>query len=297
MPKIIMTKGLPGSGKSHWAKDVVKNDSTWKRINKDELRAMIDDGKWTAENEKIVLQVRNELMNLFMDKELNIIVDDTNFDEKHETYLRYVIEDFNRAFEGAAHYDFEIKEFNTAVGTCLERDAARSKPVGEKVILGMYNRYVAKPFVARKQDTKLPHCIVVDIDGTVATNPDRSPYDSTKLHEDKPIPSVIELINRYVADPHSGIKQDTTIIFLTGRDEKTRKVTEDWLDEEFGDYELFMRPEGEKRSDFIIKKEILEKDILPHYQVDFVLEDRTRNVKMMRDDLGLKVLQVAEGNF
>ena len=46
MIKVYITKGLPGSGKSTWAKETVdKYPNSYKRINKDDLRAMIDNSK------------------------------------------------------------------------------------------------------------------------------------------------------------------------------------------------------------------------------------------------------------
>lgn len=41
MPKLLVLKGLPASGKSTYAKELVNKG--WKRVNKDDLRAMIDD--------------------------------------------------------------------------------------------------------------------------------------------------------------------------------------------------------------------------------------------------------------
>lgn len=38
MIKVIMTKGLPASGKSTWAKQLIEeNPNVYKRINKDDL--------------------------------------------------------------------------------------------------------------------------------------------------------------------------------------------------------------------------------------------------------------------
>ena len=53
---------------------------------------------------------------------------------------------------------------------------------------------------------------------------------------------------------------------------------------------------GNKLDDTIIKKDIYEQWIKPRFNVRFVLDDRDRVVKMWREQ-GLKVLQVAEGDF
>jgi hypothetical protein len=56
-----------------------------------------------------------------------------------------------------------------------------------------------------------------------------------------------------------------------------------------------VRP-GDMRNDSIVKEEIYEEHIKPRFNVRFVLDDRDRVVKMWREN-GLKVLQVAEGDF
>jgi len=53
--KVLILKGLPASGKSTYAKELVAKGN-WKRINKDDLRAMLDCSKWSKANEKFVLQ-------------------------------------------------------------------------------------------------------------------------------------------------------------------------------------------------------------------------------------------------
>lgn len=59
-----------------------------------------------------------------------------------------------------------------------------------------------------------------------------------------------------------------------------------------------MRKAGDKRNDAIVKQEIWENDISGsgRFDVFFVLDDRNRVVEMWREQ-GLKVLQVAEGDF
>ena len=58
--KIILTRGLPASGKSSWAKEFVKNSNgKAKRINKDLLREMIDSSVYSKPNEKFILEIRD----------------------------------------------------------------------------------------------------------------------------------------------------------------------------------------------------------------------------------------------
>src|SRR5574343_600920 len=105
--KIIMLKGLPASGKSTWAKEQVDlGKGKVKRVNKDDLRAMLDNGRWSKANEKDVLDYRNCVVVNTILAGQTVIVDDTNLSPKHEAELRKI------AYEHVA--EFEVKEFKIA---------------------------------------------------------------------------------------------------------------------------------------------------------------------------------------
>lgn len=132
-------------------------------------------------------------------------------------------------------------------------------------------------------------CIICDIDGTIAALGDRSPFDWTRVGEDKPIQVIINLL--------AILHPVYTIILFSGRDGSCRDLTEQWLQEHQVPYhELLMRKAGDKRKDCIVKQEMYETHIVPRYEVEFVLDDRKQVVDMWRG-LGLTCLQVAEGNF
>jgi predicted kinase len=57
--KIIMAIGLPGSGKSTWAKQYQAEHPDTMHINKDELCAMLHYGKHSLGRENFVLQVHD----------------------------------------------------------------------------------------------------------------------------------------------------------------------------------------------------------------------------------------------
>src|SRR5687768_1236213 len=86
---IILTKGLPGCGKTTWAKQLQgAHPPQYKRINKDDLRAMLDNGLWSGGNEKMVLKARDVLINLALDAGKHAIIDDTNLNPVHEAHIR-----------------------------------------------------------------------------------------------------------------------------------------------------------------------------------------------------------------
>ncbi len=134
-----------------------------------------------------------------------------------------------------------------------------------------------------------PTAIIVDVDGTLAHMNGRSPYDPSKYHEDTVDEVVRNLVHRYA--------NDHIIIVCSGRDDTYRDVTAQWLDDNGVDWEhLIMRKGGDRRNDALVKQELYERHIAPNYDVQFVLDDRNRVVNMWRS-LGLKCLQVADGDF
>ena len=136
-------------------------------------------------------------------------------------------------------------------------------------------------------------CILVDVDGTLAKMKrgpgERSPYDWHRVNEDQPNRPIINLVNT-LCDVY-------TIIILTGRDGIALEDTKKWL-KEYGVYydEIYIRPEGNTQKDSIIKHNIYVNHILPHYDVEFVLDDRDQVVNLWRS-IGLTCLQVDYGNF
>lgn len=134
MNKVIILKGLPGSGKSTWAKQMLeKYPGQYKRVNKDDLRAMLDNTIWSKKNEQFVLKIRNSIILAALEDGADVIVDDTNLHPKHERAIRELV-------QGKA--EIEIKFFHCDLLTCIARNANRPHPVSEGVIRGMYNRFL-----------------------------------------------------------------------------------------------------------------------------------------------------------
>jgi len=135
MLEVIILKGLPGSGKSTWAKKKMQdNPGKYKSVNKDALRDMLDSGQFSKDNESFVTKVRNFIIFAALEQGKNVIVDDTNFNPIHKKKIRDLAHGYAVV---------KIKEFNVDVDECIRRDAVRENSVGEKVIRSMYNKYVA----------------------------------------------------------------------------------------------------------------------------------------------------------
>lgn len=296
MPTLTITKGLPGSGKSYWAKEQVKQSKgKVKRVNKDDLRNMIDAGEWSRELEQnIVHAERCTVINLLADG-FDVIVDNTHLGGDHEEYYRGLARD--------CEYFFDIKDFtDVPLEICIARDEARPNPVGKKVIMRMYNAALkGKSDVAQYTppvyDPDLPFCVIVDIDGTLAHGTGRSMYDFAKVYTDAVDIAVRDLVQLHAKpDEATGIPH-SYVVLLSGREETCRKETEGWLKDNNIPYdELYMRPAGDNRDDTIVKGELYDKYIAGRYNVRVIYDDRNKVVKMWREQ-GLKVLQVQDGNF
>lgn len=299
--KFYVTQGLPASGKTTWAKNFIKeknnSDKTnyYKRINKDDLREMLDVSIWNKTNEKFVLSVRDNIIKNAMERGLNIISDDTNLHEKHIKDFKNMIDEFNSSQKDYV-YELEIVDFtHVSRDECIQRDKSREKSVGEQVIRTMYNQFLKKEAKMNliPVDPDKKRCILCDLDGTLAWCDNRSPYDTSKCAEDSVNYSILHLLNIYL---DSGAFD---IIFVTGRERQYEDATRTFLEEKCGlsrlDYKLYMRDRKDIK-DNEVKEKILKEDILPFYNVSFVLEDRDRVVKMYREN-GVQCFQVKEGNY
>lgn len=136
MPKLIVLQGLPGSGKTTWARDYVKGRKDYVIVNRDSLRNMRGD-YWITEQENLITEIEDMCIELSLRKGYNVIVDATNF------------RGLNRFRDITAHFidpiDVELKIFNTSLEECILRDSKRESPVGESVIKNMYEKYLKQP--------------------------------------------------------------------------------------------------------------------------------------------------------
>lgn len=278
MTTLFITVGLPGSGKTTWAKE----QTTCKRVNRDDIRAMLDNGKWSPSNEKLVTQVRDHTIITALAKH-NVICDDTNLSPKVQEHLKALAQSV-----GAKTQIVDFTHVN--VEECVKRDLLRPRSVGEKVIRDMWERYL-KPDLTVSLNVRNPEAIIVDLDGTLAHMNGRGPYDfDASVLTDTLDIHVYRLIKHYK-------KIGVRVIICSGRDSVCREYTQQWL-HTFGiEYDaLFMRPQGDQRKDSVVKREILVRDIAPTWYPILVVDDRQQVVDMWRE-AGLICWQTAKGNF
>jgi predicted kinase len=291
--EVLILQGLPASGKSTWSREFIKSNPGWKRVNKDDLRRMLDAGVWSKHNEKFIVMMRDNLIHNCLANGHNVIVDDTNFEPKH----------IERVSKIASQYSATVsnRTFNVDPKECIKRNELRPEHerVPEKVIWDMYNRYVRPTeYVDQspaQQDESLPHAVICDLDGTLALMGDRSPYDCIKCGSDELNVAVHRLLRAYTD------QKDCDVFFFSGRNEGCREETLAWLRKYNWPVRIYqslvMRKEQDNRKDAVVKLEMYNEHIRGKYHVDFVLDDRDQVVEMWRKTLGLTCLQVNYGNF
>lgn len=281
-PKLLALKGLPGSGKTTFAKELV--DDGWIRVNKDDLRAMLHNSHFSKNNEAFILSLRDEIIIRGLVNGKNVVVDDTNLDPKHAVQFESIASEFLA--------DYSEKFFDTPVEECIKRNSFRKDPVPEKVIWDMYHRYLQPPTtqIPVEEDDR-EEAIIADVDGTLAHIVNgRSPYDASRAMEDE-LDDAVSVITAMAYQ--NGYK----VIILTGRSAEHKQVTIDWLEENGVPYdEIYTRESGDNTKDAIVKRDLYRRHVEPKYRVKFVLDDRNQVVDMWRS-LGLKCLQVQPGDF
>ncbi|MEU4642552.1 AAA family ATPase [Micromonospora sp. NPDC023814] len=298
MARLIATRGLPASGKTTFARTL---QPSVVRVNRDDLRRMLHGERlFTQWAEWQVTVVQRAQVEALLRARADVCVDDTNLRSR-------TLRDW--ADLAARHgAEFEVHDFtDVPLAECLRRDAARPEAdrVGEAWIRRLHERYLegralplpvpqartGRPATVHAPSTEPPEIVLVDIDGTVALNVSRSPYDMTRVDEDEPNPAVIAAVRAMHAAGYG-------VVFCSGRDATARPATEAWLARHVRVpyLDLHLRAVGDNRKDSVVKQEIYEHEVRDRYRVVGVFDDRQQVVRMWRA-LGLTVFQVAEGDF
>lgn len=293
MQKLIYTVGLPASGKDTWAiKKIGQNTNRIKRVNKDLLREMLDDSKWSKGNEAFILKMRDLIIEEALCDGYDVICTDTNFAPKHKERFHEIANELKKL-----GHDIKVEEqfFDVDPDTCIERDLKRQKSVGQKVIMGMYDRYLRKPTNTSLRNIdnfnpKLPKAIICDLDGTLCLYNDlglKARHYDRDFINDKPNRVVLDLLDRY--------RDDHVLIIFSGRNGKHEKETKEWLTKHGINYKVFaMRKEGDNRKDTDVKSEMFDSFVKDKYNISFVCDDRDCMVKMWKE-MGLFVMDVGRG--
>jgi predicted kinase len=140
MTRLVITRGLPGSGKTTFARTWVARDPyTRARCNRDDLRDNLFGARtgW-PEHEDAVTLAQHAAVRALLRAGYNVVCDDTNLNEAYIAALRRI----------AAKLDATVSIYDLTdvpIEVCIERDRARGaaggRTVGEAVIRQMWAEY------------------------------------------------------------------------------------------------------------------------------------------------------------
>ena len=303
MTKLVVMVGLPGSGKSTRAFEMVRDDiGSTVAVSRDDIRDMLhDEHSFSAVTEQQVSVAQDTLVDKFLKRGINVVVHDLNLRMKYRKHWATMA-----ARLGATYIQVDLTD--VPLDVCIERAAKRERVVPEDKIRELHDKFV-KPFKGKpapyptidepvqvvepyEVTPGLPWIVLVDIDGTVAKMNGRGPHDYHLVSTDLPNNDIAMMVQNFHYD------SDLPVVFMSGRPDSCRSDTEDWLYENVRvPYAgLHMRRTGDYRKDDVVKLELFNQHIRGKYNVAYVLDDRNRVVEMWRR-LGLTCLQVAEGDF
>lgn len=288
MSKLTVMQGLPASGKSSKAAELIKADGNAIRVNKDQLREMLFPGlPWTYKREDVVVEMQTKMVKHALSMNKNVVVDDTNFAQRHlDRWKRIALLDCHK---------YEVVFVDTPVHECIKRDALREgkAQVGKDVILNMAHRYgivkQEKPFV------------IYDLDGTLADITVRREnalkangeldwgkfFDPAMVKTDVVREDIREML--WEDEDHGN-----EIVILSGRSDATREATENWLAGANIYYSrLIMRPATDFRKDTDLKKWFLH-NYLDKSRCTKVVDDRPCVIRMWEEE-GMNLVDVGNG--
>ncbi len=152
MKKLIICRGIQGSGKTTYAKQWVLEDSEHRvRFNNDDIRNMLDK-YWVPNREKVVRSMLKAGIEQAMLDGYDIIIDNMNLNSMEIGNYQYIVGSFNqnrRDLVGMKmikpkdnfRYRIEYQDFFIPLKDCIERDSKRDNPIGEEIITSTYNKY------------------------------------------------------------------------------------------------------------------------------------------------------------
>lgn len=301
MAQLLILRGIPGCGKSTFAHQWLKEGERRARVNRDDIRMQFF-GKETGVDENMVTQIEHQQVDMLLKSGYSVVVDDTNIRFQYISAFVKI---------AAKHgVPVAVKQFDVALATAYAQNAHRAaaggRDVPEHVIEKMYKSLkssghytrkhiedawgtsqIGEPYIRPEGAEKV---YLFDIDGTLASMSDRSPFKWDEVGNDDPRKQVILTAQ---ALSKAGYK----IVVMSGRDAVCRNETIGWLylyDIPFS--ELHMRAEGDMRKDNIVKQELFDEHIRHKYDVVAVFDDRQQVVDMWRA-MGVDCFQVAPGDF
>lgn len=308
--RLVVLRGLPASGKSTYARELMAKSGNMIRVNRDDLRPMLHGGAaWSNEREKATVSAEIAIVEDALRNGRNVIVDDTNILGRGPDLWKEQVVCWNRQLQIEAdeddhntprHIRMDITDLTHTVSIeeCITRDAAREGKA--RVGRGVIERMAL--FGGLIDLSKEDKVAIIDVDGTLANLDHRLwhlnavPKDYDGFFHDVPydgkFDTIISAVSRLADTGHY-------IIILSGRPTTVGHETAHWLESvaRVPYKRLFMRNSGDHRPDHQVKRQLMEQMFrsgLRKESIKVIIDDRD-SVCAVWTELGLPLIQVDHG--
>jgi predicted kinase len=133
-PKLILLIGIPGSGKTTYAKEYIKLNPNTVHLSSDSIRAELYGNESIQGNPTEVFSLMQKRAIETLNDGKDVIYDATNITRKDRSYIISLCPKF---------VEIEAHIIWAPIEVCIERDVARERTVGKEVIDRMLKRFQA----------------------------------------------------------------------------------------------------------------------------------------------------------
>ena len=140
--ELVVTVGLPRSGKSTWSEAWVGKYKNRVRVSRDILKEMAGIRIYSEETERLISRMESYCIRTSLSQGYSVVIDALNLSDKvfhkWESLVKLAEKDWG------IEIDLKYVKFNTPVDICIARDKKSSDPVGEYVIRRLHESYKNK---------------------------------------------------------------------------------------------------------------------------------------------------------
>ena len=144
-PKVVICRGLPGSGKSTWSRQFVRTHKNWARVCKQDIRRDVFenpdegfDGKdnFAGRSDSVVCRISDVTITSLLEVGYSVIIDGINLNPNSLSRLKTFI---------GKRASVRIKNFTEVpLSLCLDRNSRRSR---EHPVSSVYIRRLARLYL------------------------------------------------------------------------------------------------------------------------------------------------------
>lgn len=303
MPTLVLTRGLPASGKTTWARALVaaRRPGSIVRVNRDDLRRSMADPAYSAPVDAVERRVSAAEWRLVRGALLDgvdVVVDATN--------LRAGVARRWLALAEACGAGWRVEDVVADVEECVRRDAARPAPerVGAERLRDLHARFLdpvtgrAAPLAPPPRLSSYdgapyrpvpgaPPAVLVALDGVLSR---AAPPDPDHPGDVRPVPAAVDVVLALAGAGHR-------VVACSTRPEDDRPAVASWLARHVPVPvdELLLRAPGDRRGDVPATLALFDARVRDRYRVAGVLDGRDAHGRAWRA-AGLTVLGVADGD-